>query len=177
MDSLALLLTPESESADTRWRPKAARLFGYPTRTSAPSDAMMALPGGSQEAAGRREGPNGAAMAFVVVLGVVASVPTPADAAKPGFKDCASVAGVRDLEIGPKRRSCRVARAVARTWVRTTKCDPDGRASRNCALHLTRPWGCGATSFGSEPYYVRCTRNFWHPMSGDPITAMVTFDW
>ena len=65
------------------------------------------------------------------------------------------------LEIAPKRRSCKVARAVARNWVRTTKCDPDGRASKNCTLHLTRPWGCGATSFGSEPYYVRCTRNFW----------------
>ena len=81
------------------------------------------------------------AMAFVVVLGVVACGSTAADAAKPGFKDCASVAGVRDLEIGPKRRSCEVARVVARNWVRTTRCDPNGRASQDHTLHLARAMG------------------------------------
>lgn len=102
--------------------------------------------------------------------------------ARPGFKRCRPAPGVVRLAIGPRSRPCRAARSVARAWVRKHGCDPTGEAQHNCTVRLNRPWGCQADAFefdpdSGQPYYVRCSRDFWHPMSGDPITAMVTFYW
>jgi hypothetical protein len=97
-------------------------------------------------------------------------------------KRCRSVSDISRLEIGPDRRPCATARRVARAWKRKAKCDPTGRAVRNCTIRLSRPWGCQAQAFefdpeSNQPYYVFCTRDFWHPMSFKPITAAVSFYW
>ena len=105
-----------------------------------------------------------------------------AQAARPGFKRCRPAGGVIRLEIGPRSRPCSAALSVARAWLRKPACDPTEEAQHNCTVRLKRPWGCQADAFqfdpdSNQPYYIRCTRDFWHPMSGDPITAMVTFYW
>ena len=117
-----------------------------------------------------------AALAAVSLL----LVGVPAADARPGFKRCQSVREITRLEIGPKQRPCDTARNVARHWRDKRGCNPTGRAVRGCKLKLKRPWGCEANADdfdpdSPEPYYIQCTRDFWHPMSGDPITAMVVF--
>jgi hypothetical protein len=115
----------------------------------------------------------------VVVAGIAVA---PGAEARPGFKRCRPTGDVSRLDIGPNTRPCRIARSVARAWAKRAKCDPTGQAERNCSFRLGRPWGCEAQAYEFDansdgPHYVRCTRDFWHPMSGDPITAMVTFYW
>jgi hypothetical protein len=106
----------------------------------------------------------------------------PAPAFAQAGKRCRSVTEISRLEIGPNKRPCSVARSVARAWKRKSKCDPSGRPQRDCKLRLSHPWGCEAQAFefdpdSNQPYYVFCTRDFWHPMSGKPITAAVSFYW
>jgi hypothetical protein len=122
-----------------------------------------------------------AASCLLLMVLVVGASPVPAEA-RPGFKRCRAPSDISRLDIGPRQRPCAAARSVARAWKRKASCDPSNRAARNCTLRLSRPWGCQAQADGYDPdspvpYYVVCTRDFWHPMSGEPITAMVTFYW
>lgn len=127
---------------------------------------------------------NGRTVALILSLAVLTAVAPPAASgeARPGFKRCRAPSDISRLDIGPRQRPCTTARSVARAWKRKPGCDPSGRAGRNCTVRLARPWGCQAQADGYDPdspapYYVACTRDFWHPMSGEPITAMVTFYW
>jgi hypothetical protein len=124
------------------------------------------------------------AVVLALSLAVLAALalPTASAEARPGVKRCRAPSDISRLYIGPRKRPCTSARSVARAWNSKPSCDPSGRAVRNCTVRLSRRWGCQAQADGfdpdsPEPYYVVCTRDFWHPMSGKPITAVVTFYW